>query len=288
MLGLHNILFIAPPPSPCHHQQPPHVPSTHQITNTNDQYGIADNQESWNTLKKYPQESSFLERGTLNALQDCDTAINIGPARACRDCGNRAKKECQYRRCRTCCKSRGYECTTHLKSTWVPAARRRERLGYSSGGGGGGSSASSSGGGCVGGKRTRENVPASSNSFSTSNNNAAASFVLDTGSSFQDASFKQSLPVQVHAPAVFRCVRVTAINGDEAEVVYEAKVNISGHVFKGFLYDQGMDEKNLFPCISKMHSSERNRDSSSPIVDPPDAYAASGNQRLLEGTNCTT
>jgi hypothetical protein len=81
---------------------------------------------------------------------------------------------------------------------------------------------------------------------------------------------------------------VSAINSDEAEVAYEAKVNISGHVFKGFLYDQGMDEKNLFPCISKMHSSERNRDSSSPIVDPPDAYAASGNHRLLEGTNCTT
>ncbi|KAG5249938.1 protein SHI RELATED SEQUENCE [Salix suchowensis] len=287
MLGLHNILFIAPPPS-CNHQQPPQGPSTHQITSTNDQYGIADNQESWTTLKKYPQESSFLERRPLNAVEDCDTAINIGPARACRDCGNRAKKECQYRRCRTCCKSGGYECTTHLKSTWVPAARRRERLGYSSGGGGGGSSASSSGGGCIGGKRPRDNANATSKSFSTSNNNAAASLNLDTGSSYQDGSFKQSLPVQVCAPAVFRCVRVTAINGGGAEVAYEAKVNISGHVFKGFLYDQGINEKKLFPCNSKRDSSERNRDSSSPIVDPSEAYTAAGNQRLLEGTNCTT
>lgn len=45
----------------------------------------------------------------------------------CQDCGNQAKKDCSHRRCRTCCKSRGYDCATHVKSTWVPAARRRER-----------------------------------------------------------------------------------------------------------------------------------------------------------------
>lgn len=45
----------------------------------------------------------------------------------CQDCGNQAKKECKQRRCRTCCKSRGFECSTHVKSTWVSAARRRER-----------------------------------------------------------------------------------------------------------------------------------------------------------------
>lgn len=45
----------------------------------------------------------------------------------CQDCGNQAKKDCTHRRCRTCCKSRGYDCSTHVKSTWVPASRRRER-----------------------------------------------------------------------------------------------------------------------------------------------------------------
>lgn len=45
----------------------------------------------------------------------------------CQDCGNQAKKECKQRRCRTCCKSRGFDCSTHVKSTWVSAARRRER-----------------------------------------------------------------------------------------------------------------------------------------------------------------
>lgn len=45
----------------------------------------------------------------------------------CQDCGNQAKKDCAHLRCRTCCKSRGLSCQTHLKSTWVPAAKRRER-----------------------------------------------------------------------------------------------------------------------------------------------------------------
>lgn len=50
-----------------------------------------------------------------------------GGGTTCQDCGNQAKKDCSHRRCRTCCKSRGFDCATHVKSTWVPAARRRER-----------------------------------------------------------------------------------------------------------------------------------------------------------------
>jgi len=46
---------------------------------------------------------------------------------SCQDCGNQAKKDCVHMRCRTCCKSRGFDCPTHVKSTWVPAAKRRER-----------------------------------------------------------------------------------------------------------------------------------------------------------------
>lgn len=46
---------------------------------------------------------------------------------SCQDCGNQAKKDCSHMRCRTCCKSRGFQCSTHIKSTWVPAAKRRER-----------------------------------------------------------------------------------------------------------------------------------------------------------------
>lgn len=51
----------------------------------------------------------------------------LGGGINCQDCGNQAKKDCAHSRCRTCCKSRGFPCQTHVKSTWVPAAKRRER-----------------------------------------------------------------------------------------------------------------------------------------------------------------
>jgi LRP1 type putative zinc finger protein len=47
---------------------------------------------------------------------------------SCYDCGNQAKKGCAHNRCRTCCNSRGFDCDTYVKSTWVTAAGRRERL----------------------------------------------------------------------------------------------------------------------------------------------------------------
>ncbi|RDX58631.1 Protein SHI RELATED SEQUENCE 3, partial [Mucuna pruriens] len=45
----------------------------------------------------------------------------------CQDCGNQAKKECSYSRCRTCCKNKGFQCQTHIKSTWIPVDRRRRK-----------------------------------------------------------------------------------------------------------------------------------------------------------------
>ncbi|GKC75392.1 SHI related sequence 1-like protein, partial [Tanacetum coccineum] len=45
----------------------------------------------------------------------------------CQDCGNQAKKECLHMRCRTCCRSRGFQCQTHVESTWIPLAVRQER-----------------------------------------------------------------------------------------------------------------------------------------------------------------
>ncbi|KAF0903699.1 hypothetical protein E2562_029071 [Oryza meyeriana var. granulata] len=38
---------------------------------------------------------------------------------SCQDCGNNAKKDCSHLRCRTCCRSRGFSCPTHVKSTWL-------------------------------------------------------------------------------------------------------------------------------------------------------------------------
>ncbi|KAG2240746.1 hypothetical protein Bca52824_090491 [Brassica carinata] len=76
---------------------------------------------------------------------------------SCRDCGNQAKKDCTHMRCRTCCKSRGFDCSTHVRSTWIPVARRRERqqqLHMSTSGGSGGSG--SGGGGSSIPKRHRD------------------------------------------------------------------------------------------------------------------------------------
>lgn len=109
-----------------------------------------------------------------------------------------------------------------------------------------------------------------------------------------DASFKEALPGQVRAPAVFKCVRVTAVDDGEDEYAYQAVVKIGGHVFKGFLYDQGLETRDGFPNISELHlgggsgsgggGGARNGGTSSPILDPPDIYAASGGG-LLGGSS---
>ncbi|KAK8558517.1 hypothetical protein V6N13_098173 [Hibiscus sabdariffa] len=51
----------------------------------------------------------------------------FGGSRRCEECGNKAKKDCGFMRCRTCCRSKGFECQTHVSSTWVPAYKRRPR-----------------------------------------------------------------------------------------------------------------------------------------------------------------
>ncbi|GMH11450.1 hypothetical protein Nepgr_013291 [Nepenthes gracilis] len=205
-----------------------------------------------------------------------------GGTTTCQDCGNQAKKDCSHRRCRACCRSRGFACQTHVRSTWVPAAKRRERqmMAAAAGTGGGTSSGSTSGV-----KKPRlvgsQNTATSHNSTSSTTPRS-----FDTSSSHQDATFKESLPGQVRAPAVFKCVRVTAVDDGEDEYAYQAIVKIGGHVFKGFLYDSGLESRDGIPNISGLHlggnsggvSGGRNNgaSSSSPLLDPPDFYAASG------------
>lgn len=120
---------------------------------------------------------------------------------------------------------------------------------------------------------------------STSNTTPPRSF--DTSSSHQDASFRESLPGQVRAPAVFKCVRVTSIDEGEDQYAYQAVVKIGGHIFKGFLYDYGVEGREALPNISDLHlggPGGRNGASSStfPPLDPSDVYAAAGG--FLGGT----
>ncbi|XVF04860.1 hypothetical protein REPUB_Repub05bG0121600 [Reevesia pubescens] len=206
----------------------------------------------------------------------------------CQDCGNQAKKDCIQRRCRTCCKSRGFDCPTHVKSTWVPAARRRERQLMAPAGGGGGGAAGSSIS-TSGAKKPRlVTSQTTTTSHTSTSNTTPRSF--DTSSSHQDAGFKESLPGQVRAPAVFKCVRVTAVEDGEDEYAYQAVVKIGGHVFKGVLYDQGVEGRDGFPNLSELHlggaggggsnggggNGRNGGSSSSPALDPSEVYAATG------------
>ncbi|XP_047968182.1 protein SHI RELATED SEQUENCE 1-like [Salvia hispanica] len=153
---------------------------------------------------------------------------------SCQDCGNQAKKDCSHMRCRTCCKSRGFQCQTHVKSTWVPAAKRREKQqqlaalqqrqeegkerDHSS-------------------KRQRENNNNNNNNNPSSSNSLVCTRIPTSATGLELGNF----PSEVSAEAVFRCVRVSAIDDAEDQYAYQTAVNISGHVFKGILYDQGTE-----------------------------------------------
>nr|XP_043637953.1 protein SHI RELATED SEQUENCE 5-like [Erigeron canadensis] len=184
----------------------------------------------------------------------------------CQDCGNQAKKDCQHMRCRTCCKSRGFQCQTHVKSTWVPAAKRRERqqqLQQSltvaqqnqqhnmAAAGGGGSSQQLSlmmrGGGGGDGvdqnpKRLREDHHNHQLMVSTGGGVTALNLPVAHHHHHNTLGFEAGLfPAEVSSPAVFRCVRVSAMAEAEEQLAYQTAVNIGGHLFKGILYDHGPD-----------------------------------------------
>ncbi|XP_008803345.3 protein LATERAL ROOT PRIMORDIUM 1-like [Phoenix dactylifera] len=207
-----------------------------------------------------------------------------GGTSTCQDCGNQAKKDCSHRRCRTCCKSRGFECSTHVKSTWVPAARRRERQLVTSSAAAAAAAGSSTSTSAPKKPRLISSQTTTTASHTSNSNTPPRS--LDTSSSHQDATLRDSLPGHVRAPAVFKCVRVTSIDDGEDEYAYQAMVKIGGHVFKGFLYDQGVDDgrgeasNDAIPNISELHlggagaaaaAAGRNGSSSAAIM-PSDDY----------------
>ncbi|KAK3132842.1 hypothetical protein QOZ80_6AG0528470 [Eleusine coracana subsp. coracana] len=157
-------------------------------------------------------------------------AVGIGGV-SCQDCGNQAKKDCAHQRCRTCCKCRGFSCPTHVKSTWVPAAKRRERqqqLAVLAA-----SAAATTAGGAGAGPSSSRDV--------TKRPRARLSVATPTTSSGdqQLVTVAERFPREVSSEAVFRCVRLGPVDQAEAEVAYQTTVSIGGHVFKGLLHDVG-------------------------------------------------
>ncbi|XP_042403744.1 protein EXPRESSION OF TERPENOIDS 1-like isoform X2 [Zingiber officinale] len=94
------------------------------------EYGAARGFELWQKEQHRQQFYSgavgFSDDGAAQQPRVTRSGL-VGGGMSCQDCGNQAKKDCAHLRCRTCCKSRGFPCPTHVKSTWVSAAKRRER-----------------------------------------------------------------------------------------------------------------------------------------------------------------
>ncbi|KAK2657090.1 hypothetical protein Ddye_010142 [Dipteronia dyeriana] len=177
-------------------------------------------------------------------MRSSGVGLGIGGV-SCQDCGNQAKKDCSHMRCRTCCKSRGFDCQTHVKSTWVPASKRRERqqqltalqqqqqqLQLQLRGSDNNNNT----------KRPRDN-----NNNNNNNNNPTSPLAftrIPTASGLEGGKF----PVETRSEAVFRCVRVSSVDDDDDQYAYQTAVSIGGHVFKGILYDQGLENSYNMSC----------------------------------------
>ncbi|KAB2628187.1 protein SHI RELATED SEQUENCE 1 [Pyrus ussuriensis x Pyrus communis] len=162
---------------------------------------------------------TMMRGGGLGGLGSSSGGMN------CQDCGNQAKKDCPHLRCRTCCKSRGFQCQTHVKSTWVPAAKRRERQEQFSA------------------LQQNQNQQEQQIQFRGENpkrlrDNSLACVRIPSNTSGLELN---PFPPEVSSPAVFRCVKVSAMDDVDEQFAYQTAVNIGGHVFKGLLYDQGID-----------------------------------------------
>ncbi|PPR83937.1 hypothetical protein GOBAR_AA36775 [Gossypium barbadense] len=182
---------------------------------------------SFKGFELWQRQEAFQRQSSINIADDSSSRSAFmmmgggGGGVSCQDCGNQAKKDCLHMRCRTCCKSRGFDCQTHVKSTWVPASKRRERQqqlaslqqqqqqlrGENP-------------------KRQRENPTSSPLAFTRLPTNASG---LEVG----------NFPPEVNSEAMFRCVRVSGIEDGDDQYAYQTAVNIGGHVFKGILYNQG-------------------------------------------------
>ncbi|XP_031117082.1 protein EXPRESSION OF TERPENOIDS 1-like [Ipomoea triloba] len=161
---------------------------------------------------------------------------------SCQDCGNQAKKDCSHMRCRTCCKSRGFQCQTHVKSTWVPAAKRRERqqqlaaLQQSQENNNNQQSLQ------LRSSSSRELTPKRHREDPSTNNSSLVCARLPSSTPGLEVG---NFPAKVSLTAAFQCVRMRSVDDGDDQYAYQAAVNIGGHVFKGILYDEGPESQYL-------------------------------------------
>ncbi|MED6204319.1 hypothetical protein PIB30_008137 [Stylosanthes scabra] len=145
--------------------------------------------------------------------------VGQSSSRKCQDCGNQAKKECSYWRCRTCCKNKGFHCQTHINSTWVPLHTRRQREDLDSN------------------HQFELHHPIPPSHISKKHKQQHYSSPSPAPAGVDKLKF----PSATNSMAVFRRVEVRSMDDAVNEIAYQTCVNIGGHVFTGLLYDQGPD-----------------------------------------------
>ncbi|KAK4424114.1 protein SHI RELATED SEQUENCE 1 [Sesamum alatum] len=156
----------------------------------------------------------------LNSTSLLSSSTSSSRSRRCEDCGNQAKRDCQHLRCRTCCKSRGFECQTHVRSTWVPVSSRRPKHHI------------------MHHHHQISSTVHQQQLLHQPNPNRHR----ENPAAFSGFQFEGDLPGEMSFPAVFRCVRVSSADNMVDQYAYQTSVSIGGHVFTGVLYDQGPEE----------------------------------------------
>ncbi|XP_050364243.1 protein SHI RELATED SEQUENCE 3 [Argentina anserina] len=192
----------------------------------------------------------------------------MGSRSRCEDCGNKAKKDCVYMRCRTCCNNKGYQCQTHVKSTWVPLYKRsllheqqhsyndhpqKQRLAIDQG-----------------------HIFINPNKRLRQHSRPSSSAGLD--GDHQEANF----PAEVNTMAKFQGVRMTSTDDmmDLDQYAYQTSVTIGGHVFSGILYDQGPSVHQMSYYTSTSAADQRHlpTTSSYELINPFNDFMPAGTQ----------
>ncbi|KAL3693784.1 hypothetical protein R1sor_007435 [Riccia sorocarpa] len=264
-----------------------HVQSLGDVRPSSDARAALENKEDEHTLQLREAQRAKVAapQPPQPAAAAAAVAAGVGSAQggtACLECGNQAKKDCLHQRCRTCCKSRGLNCPTHIKSTWVPAAKRRERQAAEAAAAAAGQPRPKS-------KRARSLALSAPANPTTSHTNTSAG-TSPRGSDINSGqAVKGPLPPEVRTQAVFKFVRLSGVDDGDQEFAYQATVKIGGHIFKGVLHDQGPDNGSTSapPSVPDLQLGARSMPTSSALIDPTGLYG-NPNTGLLGGENLSS
>ncbi|KAI3415124.1 uncharacterized protein J3R85_015437 [Psidium guajava] len=219
------------------------------------------------SVNMFSDESSRSRSGggftTLTLAATAGGALRGGIS--CQDCGNQAKKDCPHLRCRTCCKSRGFQCTNHVKSTWVPAAKRRERQHQ------------------LAALRERHHHHQREQRLQLRGEAPKRPREDHERPNASGMELLGNFPADLSSPAMFQCVKVSSGDDPYEQFAYQTAVNIGGHVFRGILYDHGPDH----PTCTNVATGDDSSGGGG-LVQPLDLIAAAATAAAYPATNAAS